>query len=133
MAATMAASQPLMPPPATTIFLTCPALSFGECVVSLPAKGFTRQVSVFFFNVLPRHPWQHPMQVSMDCVSPDCSLRGRSGSATDARPMATRSALPDRMTSSASCGLLILPTVATGMPTTFLISLASSTNAPFGT
>ena len=26
-----------------------------------------------------------------------------------------------------------LPTVATGMPTTFLISLASSTNAPFGT
>jgi len=57
---------------------------------------------------------------------PDAALAGSSGSAREPLAMAIRSALPDLTTVSAMRGSLILPTVMTGIFTTFFTSAAIS-------
>ena len=63
------------------------------------------------------HPWLQAMQGLISLSRPSRALFGHSGSARSERPMATKSALPSRMSPSPISGERSFPTAITGMPT----------------
>src|SRR5690606_4665137 len=100
-------------------FLTFSA-GFISYSLSLPSLGLTRHHTSSWMNILSTHPWRQPTHGMISSNFPAAVLLGSAGSAKDALPIATRSALPDAKAASATIGSLILPTVITGIETTFL-------------
>ena len=119
----MAASIPAGPPPATnTFFFTGAGVTANS--FSRPVRGFITHFTGSCAITLLTHPCMQPVQWMMSSNLPSLALLGNSGSAREARPMATPSAFPLATIDSATKGSLIRPTVNTGMLTTFLTSAA---------
>ena len=98
---------------------------------SRPTSGLTAHRACFAFATRSTHALQ-AMQGRISDVLPSCTLRGKSGSAMSARPIAIRSASPSASTCSASEASSSLPTAITGTLTAFLIVAASGTRKPRG-
>lgn len=90
--------------------------------LSRPTAGLTWQLMLSPSQpTLLMHPMLHAVHILMSLVRPSYDFFGSSGSAKSARPIATKSALPFSRISSASTGLLILPTAITGLVTAALM------------
>ena len=128
--AILAASIPAGPLP-TTITRRGEGAGSIRQVSSRPTSGLTAQRASLAFATRSTQALQE-MQGRISASLPSCTLRGKSGSAMSARPIAIRSASPSVSTCSASEGSSSLPTAMTGMLTERLIVAASETRKPRG-
>ena len=80
--------------------------------------------ATLFPNMIPFKQRKQPMQGRISSSFPSFALFTKSGSHKLARPIMQISVLPLAINSSAIQASVILPTVATGMETCFLISSA---------
>ena len=132
-AARLAASSPAHPAPATRTFFAAALFSPSTSFIrySLPTLGFTAQLASPYLripSIQPRHSARHNR---ISAISPFLAFSTISGSAIWALAMATKSAFPSIIILSATIGLLILPTVITGIETCFFTSWLKWTKAPW--
>ena len=129
--------MPAGPPPTTTQRCATSARARGPRSSSRPAIGLTVQDIGRPRLPRPKQPWFSRMQCRIPApafalVSPAASprsFRPRSGSAIWARVSATMSAMPERMTSSASSTATAAPTLNTGTSGFAALTAAASSRS----
>ncbi len=129
--ATRAASRPAGPPPTTTTFFLVIALVIF-LVSSYPFSAFSTQLKNLRFWILSVHPLLQDIHWRISSNLLSFTLFTQSGSVSKVLPSPIISTLSASKILSAILGLNILPTVLTGIFTSFFIWAAISTKNPYG-
>src|SRR5262249_48312025 len=114
-----AAERPAGPAP-TTATRWARRVGASTRVVSLHARGLTRQDDFLLSKTWSRHAWLQAMQVLISSARPSAALFTKNGSASSGRAIETRSAWPEAMIDSAISGVLIRFDAQTGILTSAL-------------